>query len=77
MITNNGNDGVRVFVDNGPNVTDNVFLSSAGVKNTISGNAVGVYGGFAVAGTVNIDLGQNSLGGNTTLTSGNASFSNP
>ena len=77
VITNNGNAGVRMFVSDGPNVTDNLFLSSAGVKNTISGNAVGVYGGTSNAGIVNVNLGQNSLGGNTTTTSGNANFTNP
>ena len=77
VITNNGNAGVRVFTYSGPGVTQNVTLSSAGVKNTISGNAVGVYGATATAGVVNIDLGQNSLGGNTTATSGNANFTNP
>ena len=74
-ITNNFQ-GVRVAGTNAP-VTENVFLSSAGVTNTITGNVIGVYGQTLNGAVVNIDLGQNNLTGNNTQTVGNANFTNP
>jgi len=74
-ITNNFH-GVEVQGSNSP-VTENVFLSSAGVTNTITGNTVGVYGNTFNGALVTIDRGQNILNGvNGTGTAGNATFSN-
>ena len=74
-ITNNFR-GVEVLGSNSP-VTENVFLSSAGVTNTITGNTVGVYGHTFNGALVTIDRGQNILNGvNGTGTAGNATFSN-
>ena len=66
---------MNVGATNSP-VTENVFLSSAGVTNTITGNFVGVYGHTFNGAVLNIDRGQNALGGSTIPTSGNANFSN-